>query len=468
MTVTTVVRAAFVDSEVVTAGQWDRAAAAGPDWEAVLAALRRAPAWWAAGGGAGAVTDYHTKLVHALLGAGSLEPLPRRLRSGPFLIRTELGRGGMGVVFRAVDTRSRAEVALKRVRTQSRQMASRFRREGEILARLDHPGIARFLGAERAGGHDVLVMEYVPGETASHKVRRLTRGGEVLPWRTAVGWAVEVLDALAHAHGRGVVHRDVKPGNIMVTGGPGSAVKLLDVGLAKCVGPQAGADLTADNQLLGTSEYMPPEQWAGGKDVTPAADLYALGGTLHFFLTGRSPYAGESTVQQMMQHVSAAAPDVRPLRPDVPARLADVIRRMMAKDPADRGTARELRWGLNAVLAAGGESEDRTAPAPRADARGGPGDPSGHAPAPRPRPPAAPSDLSVDRPTVTACGDGPTVTSGVWPLVREMGSEIRILTGLDPRRPTSVFDDPPLSRIFALGLAVTATLYDKLRGRPAA
>ncbi len=446
------VRSAFVSTHTVTAEQWEDAARVTRPGDDVLATLTSQPAWWSAGGSAPAVTSYHLKLVPSLAKAGALASLARRLRWGKYLIRGELGRGGMGVVVRGWDLDAGADVALKRMRGQSRDGRERFRREGEILSRLDHPSIARFAGVDRLDGADVLVMEYVPGESASRLVRRLTREGQRVPWKTAVGWAVEVLDALAHAHGRQVIHRDIKPGNLMITGIGGAGVKLLDMGLAKC-GELADADLTRAGQILGTCEYMPPEQWAGGKTVTPAADLYALGGTLFFLLTGRSPYSGSSMHQQMHGHLSAEVPAVRAERADVPEPLDAVVRRMLAKNPLHRGTARELRWQLEGVLAA----RDAAAvldPVP-ADVGWGPY-PRGDSTVSRG------SALAGRSSTVLGGGASTAVRSRVWPLVREMGGEVKRLVGLGRRHRTSVYDDPPLVRLLTLGLAVVHTL----RGRP--
>ena len=457
MTETVLIRAAFVDSQTVTADQWAKAAlATGADgWRATLTALTKQPAWWAADGSAFAVTDFHIRVVDALRKAGSLDPLARRLRWGHYLIRGELGRGGMGVVYRAWDVTARTDVALKRVRGSSKQARTRFRREGEILSRLDHPAVAQFLGVERLDGGDVLVMEFVPGESAARKVRRMTREGRCVPWKTAVGWAVEVLDALAHAHGRQVIHRDIKPGNLMITGVGGSAVKLLDMGLAKCTElPDGGGELTLAGQILGTSEYMPPEQWTGGKTVTAAADLYALGGTLYFLLTGRCPFPGDSPHQQMIGHLSGNVPSVRATRADVPEALDAIVRRMMAKNPLHRGTARELRWQLNTVLATGGDSGDVEAAISLVEA-------------PESTPRSSASDVRAGSQTLAAAGASTAVTPRVWPLFGEMATEFKRLVGLAPRRRESVFDESPLSRLGTLGVALAVTVWDKATGRRA-
>ena len=441
-------RSAFVSTQTVTAEQWDAAAAKAGSAAGTLDLLSRTPAWWEPHGSAPAVTPFHVRAVKSLAAAGRLGGLARRLRWGDYLVRSELGRGGMGVVFRAWDLRGKEEVALKRVRVPARQARTRFQREAAILARLDHPAVAKFRGVERLDGADVLVMEYVPGESAARLVRRLAKEGRRVPWTTAVRWAVEVLDALAHAHGRQVVHRDIKPGNVMITGIAGTAVKVLDMGLAKCSEMPCDGQLTAHGQILGTSEYMPPEQWTGGA-VSPAADLYALGGTLVFLLTGRSPYPGDSPHQQMLQHLSAAVPAVRAVRPDAPAQLDAVLARMLAKNPLHRGTARELRWQLSGVLASAARTADPPASPDTADAVVSLSHPS----------------AGVEGSTVVATAGRTVAAPRVWPLVCEMGVEVKRLFGLAPRRMDSVFDEPPIARIGGLALAIAGQVFRPHKAR---
>jgi serine/threonine protein kinase len=433
-------RSAFVSTQTVTAEQWDAAAAKGGD---VLDHLSATPAWWVPHGSAPAVTAFHRRAVKSLADAHKLDALARRLRWGDYLIRSELGRGGMGVVFRAWDLKANEEVALKRVRVNGRQVRTRFQREATILARLDHPAVAKFRGVEKLDGADVLVMEYVPGESAARLVRRLAKEGKRVPWTTAVGWTLDILDALSHAHGRQVVHRDIKPGNVMITGIAGTAVKLLDMGLAKCSDMPADGQLTIQGQILGTSEYMPPEQWAGGA-VTPAADLYALGGTLFFLLAARTPFTAGSPHQHMLQHLKAEVPSVRAHRPEVPEQLDAVIARMMAKNPLHRGTARELRWQLAGVLASAAHATADTPPPP-ADVV----IPLSHA------------SMGSGGTTVVAAAGSTVATTRVWPLVCEMGLELKRLFGLAPRRRKSVFDEPPLARLGGLALAVAGCVLRK-------
>ncbi|MFM8273728.1 MAG: serine/threonine-protein kinase, partial [Gemmata sp.] len=361
----------FVAAGLVTADRWAGAAAGTGSAAEVLARLAAESEDDGAQTGP-AVTTYHARLVAQLGTAGALDQLPRRLRWGRFAVLSELGRGGMGVVYRAWDTQARTLVALKRVRAAGREMRQRFQRESRVLALLDHPGIAKFYGTEAVGGVEMLVMEYVPGVTASRAVRRLAKQGRAVPCETAVHWVAQTLSALAHAHDRHVVHRDIKPGNLMVTP-DGRLVKLLDMGLAKCLNdPAEGDGLTRCGQAVGTREYMPPEQWLGVAVVTPAADLYALGCTLFSLLAGRPPFDGDTTYKQMNQHLHAPVPSVRAVRPDVPVAVDEVIQRLMAKNPAHRGTAREIAWLLTrripvAAALAAPQVEPRTPPAPAHD-----------------------------------------------------------------------------------------------------
>ncbi len=193
-------------------------------------------------------------------------------------------------------------------------------------------------------------MEYIHGETVREQVRRLVRLGERLAWQTAVHWTSQVLDALEHAHGRKVIHRDIKPSNLMLTHDPTQAVKLLDMGLAKSTENASAGELslqlTQRGQVLGTGDYMPPEQWAGGSKVVPESDLYGLGGTLFFMLTGWPPFLGEALGQLCMAHLHEAPPPLRQFRADVPEYLERILRQMLEKEPGARGTARELRLQL--------------------------------------------------------------------------------------------------------------------------
>ncbi len=389
--------------------QWEQAvrSARGPDdWAAPLSALKRMRAGWAPpGDGPPCLTDFQHSAVVRLIRAGRLDLLSRHLRLNNYLILTELGRGGMGVVFKAWDFSRRRFVAVKVLRDKTDELRQRFRREALILARLHHPGIARLLSLEKAGRAELLVMEYVPGRTVHDHVKGLQQQGRALPWRWVAAWAIEALLALDHAHQCGVIHRDVKPGNLMVQGGKGQkpVLKLLDLGLAKL---GAGDGLTADDQVLGTCEYMPPEQWAGAK-VGPACDLYALGGTLFFMLTGRPPFGANALAKLWMSHSAASRPSVRQLRPDVPPALDALVRRMMAIDAAGRGTPRQLAGALRRLLARGRGAREAATRPPR--------------PLPARRPPVR---VSEPTPLPVRTSRGPLLASG-WQLLLTIWRRLR-------------------------------------------
>lgn len=334
------IRHAFVSTATVTPEQWDAAAATATSADGILAKLTTTPAWWDPA--ATAVTPYHRKAVVALSPGDSSDALVRRLRWGDYLIRGELGRGGTSAVFRGRCLRTNRDVALKRPRATSAD-PGRLRREAALLARLSHPAFLRPPKVETLDGTDVLVMESVRGESAARLVKRLSKHAQRVPWDAAVAWVLEVLAGLAQAHALGIVHRDITPRNLMISE---AAVRLLDFGLA--IAPDMPADPTP-GRAVGTPDYMPPEQWASGA-VGPPADVYALGGTLFFLLTGRPPFSSDTTHGLMLQHLTAEVPSLRPDCPDAPPALDAVLARMMAKNPHHRGTADDLCHQLSAIL----------------------------------------------------------------------------------------------------------------------
>jgi eukaryotic-like serine/threonine-protein kinase len=237
--------------------------------------------------------------------------------------------GGMGSVYRAVDESLGRHVAVKVLR---RELAAepayleRFRREARASAALSHPGVAGVYDYGELGGSAFIVMELVEGETLAEQIA--TRGR--LPWPEAFAIGEQVARALAAAHAHGLVHRDVKPGNVLVDAA--GRAKVTDFGIAKAT---ASAPLTRTGMVVGSANYVAPEQ-AQGDDVGPAADLYSLGCVLFEAVTGRPPYSGASAVAIATQHVSAPVPDPRRHRPDLPVAAGDLIRRALAKAPGDR------------------------------------------------------------------------------------------------------------------------------------
>jgi serine/threonine-protein kinase len=205
------------------------------------------------------------------------------------------------------------------------RFAQRFRREALAAAGLSHPAVASVYDYGENGGPPFIVMELVDGETLSDRIRREGR----LPPEEGVRIATSVAAALQAAHDAGLVHRDVKPGNIMLT--TSGEVRVLDFGIAAA----AGAPLTTTGAVLGTATYLSPEQ-ARGEPVTPVSDVYSLGVTLYEMLTGRPPFVAEHPVGIAAQHLDQPPPPVRDVAPEVPSQIADATEAALAKDPAAR------------------------------------------------------------------------------------------------------------------------------------
>src|SRR4051794_36199161 len=256
-----------------------------------------------------------------------------------------LGSGGFGTVWLADDERLGRPVAVKRVPTGDAATAERARREALAAARLSHPGIVALYETDADEEACYLVSELVRGETPG----ALEEEG-ALSDRDVVEIGAALCEALAHAHARGVVHRDVKPGNVLVPEAGeegGSAAKLTDFGIARVVGDDA---LTATGDILGTLAYMAPEQ-AEGRGATPASDLYALGLVLFEALSGTNPIRGASPAETA-RRVGTPLPPLRRLRRDLPDELCAAIDRAVEIEPAARGKLGDLKRGLLAARAA--------------------------------------------------------------------------------------------------------------------
>ena len=260
---------------------------------------------------------------------------------GPYRVVGLLGRGGMGEVFRARDSKLNRDVALKLLPGAFEldpDRLARFRREARALAALNHPHIAAIYGLEESDGRQALVLELVEGVTLAERI-----AGGPLPVGEALGIARQIAGALEAAHDKGIVHRDLKPANIKVT--PAGIVKVLDFGLAKtAAGEQAAREvvrssLTADvsthvGAVVGTAAYMSPEQ-ARGLDVDTRTDIWAFGCVLFEMLSGRKPF-GADTDSDPATEVSAREPDWTALPARTPAKVRGLLRRCLEKDPARR------------------------------------------------------------------------------------------------------------------------------------
>jgi hypothetical protein len=282
----------------------------------------------------------------------------------------QIAAGGMGAVYRAVDETLGRQVAVKALR---RELAAdptfleRFRREARAAAGLSHPGVAGVYDYGELGGQPFIVTELVEGETLAERVAARGR----LPWREAVAIGEQVAAALAAAHAHGLVHRDVKPANILL--GRDGRAKVTDFGIAQAA---QTATLTRTGMVLGSANYVAPEQAKGGH-VGPAADLYSLGCVLFEAVTGETPYRGGNAVAIATQHVSAPVPDPREHRPELPPEVAELIIRALQKQPAGRFPSGAA---MAAALAAARHEEDATrilllrgAPLPATPPSGRPG-----------------------------------------------------------------------------------------------
>ncbi|GAA1780993.1 serine/threonine-protein kinase [Streptomonospora arabica] len=295
--------------------------------------------------------------------AGSPGPgsLAGTVLSGRYRLQEQIGSGGMGTVWRAEDSLLNREVAVKLLHPA--QMAEptsreRFRTEGRITAGLSHPGIAQVYDYGEQDGHAYLIMELVPGEPLASILRR-NDGLEPSVTLDIVGQAAA---ALAAAHARGVVHRDIKPGNLLVT--ENGTVKLTDFGIAR---GNESVTLTQTGMVMGTAQYISPEQ-ASGRPATHASDIYALGVVAYECLAGQPPFTADTPLALALAHTREPPP---PLPADVPPQAAALVERLLEKSPEARpasagdvaAAAQRLRNGMDAALGGSTTAMDLPDPA---------------------------------------------------------------------------------------------------------
>jgi serine/threonine protein kinase len=301
----------------------------------------------------------------------SLDLPPELANQGKYRILRELGRGGMGVVYQAQHTVMDRTVALKVINPSvlaHPDALPRFQGEVRAAARLDHEHIVRAHDAEQMGNLHLLVMEFVEGMSLSELVQQ--KGP--LPVPHACHYARQAALGLQHAFEQGMVHRDVKPQNLMVT--PRGTVKILDFGLARMRserGPSGG--LTEVGSFMGTADYVSPEQATDARNADVRADTYSLGCTLYFLLTGRPPFVEDTAVKLVLAHIEKEARPLHEVRPDVPRDLSALVARMLAKDPAQRfQTPIEVAQALVAFTKPGSKPSMGAVPPPLPDV-GAPG-----------------------------------------------------------------------------------------------
>lgn len=284
------------------------------------------------------------------------------LESHGYLLLEELGRGGMGVVYKAKQKGLNRFCALKIIkpdRLDQPNLKSRFLREVQAAAKLSHPNIVTVFHTNLDGPVLFLAMEYVPGTTLAKVIHQ---GGALAP-EVAIRYAKQVAEGLQHAHEQGMVHRDIKPGNLMVTpwplpAGKKATVKILDMGLARSIDTEdTEMGLTQNGELLGTPDFMSPEQAEDPRLVDIRSDLYSLGGTLFVLVTGRMMFDATTMVQKLKKHLLEVPPLAHTVRPNVPPALSAVIAKLLEKSPGDRyQTPQELIEALEEIEAGRGSA----------------------------------------------------------------------------------------------------------------
>ncbi|MBQ1074160.1 protein kinase [Micromonospora sp. C31] len=332
-----------------------------------------------------------------------------------------IASGGMGDVWRGTDQVLGRTVAVKSLLPallDDPDFAERFRGEARTMATINHPGVVDVYDFGNDQQIAFLVMEYVEGDALS---ATLARVGRLTPART-MALVAQAADALHAAHVKGIVHRDVKPGNLLVR--PNGTLVLTDFGIARS---ELVAQLTAAGSVLGTASYISPEQATGGV-ATPASDVYALGVVAYQCLAGRRPFEGDNPLEIAMRHVREAP---RPLPADIPPQVRAVVERALAKDPGARWPSAATLAGVARQLKAQLSQQARAAGQPISAAPASPAAPPGRAQVPPPRPPASPH-----RPPATAQPPRPPMTAHRPPMANPRPAAA-------PHRPTSVAPAAP-------------------------
>jgi serine/threonine protein kinase len=312
-----------------------------PDGAALIAELARR----------GRLTSYQAEALR--------DRPPKPLLLSNYLLLEQIGAGGMGRVFKALHRRMERVVALKLLHERSLDSAEavdRFHREVKAAARLHHPHIVTAFDADEDQGLHFLAMEYVDGPDLGKVVKQ-----GPLPLERAMSYIAQAARGLAYAHGEGVVHRDIKPANLLLSSK--GAVKILDLGIARLATPaepgglSTQAALTQAGAIMGTVDFMAPEQAIDSKNADQLSDIYSLGCTLYFLLTGSPPYAGRTIIEKIVAHRECDVPSLLAVRADAPPALEDLVQRMMAK-PRERRipTMADVAQALETLLEQAGPS----------------------------------------------------------------------------------------------------------------
>ncbi|EMI57035.1 serine/threonine-protein kinase [Rhodopirellula sallentina] len=271
---------------------------------------------------------------------------------GAYKLLRPLGRGGMGMVYLGEHQVMKRQMALKVLppdALKDTRRIERFKEEARASAQLDHINIVRAYDFNEAGNKLYIVMEFVDGIDL-HQI--VARDG-IMSYDAALDAITQACEGLVHAHERGVIHRDIKPSNLMLRSD--GVVKVSDMGLAR-IGWSEADDNQESKRLMGTADFVAPEQALNSKTVDARADIYSLGCTWHFLLTGKPPFRGDSVAQRLAKHQTAPIPDVRQTRSDCPEAVAMLLKRMMAKKPAERpSSAADLLNQLQRLRAGRGD-----------------------------------------------------------------------------------------------------------------
>ena len=275
------------------------------------------------------------------------------LLEGKFKIAEEIGRGGMGFVYRGVDLSLNREIAVKILPphyNNDESVVGRFRREARAMASLDHPNIVTVYSIGYEHGLHYFAMKLLHGETLAHTIKRVARGVRApLEVDEMIDLMIQACNGLEHAHSKSLLHRDIKPGNLMLSAG--GSLTIMDFGIVKDLGGTDSIGLkTAHGKIFGTPEYMPPEQAMGKGDYSPASDLYALAVVGYELLCGELPYVADTPIGIIIQHIRAPIPPLKGRATDRYPLIESIFHKALSKDPRARyESAHELRSALSGV-----------------------------------------------------------------------------------------------------------------------